>query len=155
MKRLTIVLLIACAPLMCKGQDLSMATLFKAMPDSLFPYLSKNNRLDLVDFREAGMKAEVTNLLDGRSEMTFLSSDSLSLQISNVLRLDMKLEPIAQPTDSNKVAIHVWRTYQLNDKQTERVADVYSAAWQFIRSEVERSSLLREFPLTTIPPTHN
>ncbi|MBR6998224.1 MAG: DUF3256 family protein, partial [Prevotella sp.] len=42
-----------------------MADLFKAMPDSLMPYLTKNNRLDMIDFMEANMKAEITNQLEG------------------------------------------------------------------------------------------
>ena len=47
-------------------EEPTMAALFKAMPDSLMPYLTKNNRLDMIDFMEANMKAEITNQLEGR-----------------------------------------------------------------------------------------
>ena len=34
-----------------------MSEALKSMPDSLMPYLTHNNRLDCIDFREANMKA--------------------------------------------------------------------------------------------------
>ncbi len=131
------------APAITSAQDFTMASLFKAMPDSLMPYLSHNNRLDMVDFMEAKMKAEVTNELEGTSMMTFLSSDSLSLQPSDVLRVDMKMLSTSAPADSAHVFVQVWRSYVLNEKQAERIVDVYTSAWQHVSSQVEQSSLLR------------
>jgi len=131
------------APAITSAQDFTMASLFKAMPDSLMPYLSHNNRLDMVDFMEAKMKAEVTNELEGTSMMTFLSSDSLSLQPSDVLRVDMKMLSSSAPADSAHVFVQVWRSYVLNEKQAERIVDVYTSAWQHVSSQVEQSSLLR------------
>ena len=121
----------------------SMSELFKEMPDSLFPYLTTNNRLDMIDFMEAKMKAEVTNLLEGKSEMTALTADSLSIRMSNVLRVDMTVMDVAEPVDSSTQVIRVVRTYRINENQTERIADVYSAVWRKISSVVEQSSLLR------------
>lgn len=131
------------APAITSAQDFTMASLFKAMPDSLMPYLSHNNRLDMIDFMEAKMKAEVTNELEGTSMMTFLSSDSLSLQPSDVLRVDMKMLSSSAPADSAHVFVQVWRSYVLNEKQAERIVDVYTSAWQHVSSQVEQSSLLR------------
>lgn len=127
-----------------QGNDsLEMGPLFKAMPDSLLPYLTTNNRLDMIDFMEAKMKAEVTNLLEGKSEMTALTSDSLSIRMNNVLRIDMKVVSVPEPVDSSTQVIRVVRTYQLNDKQSERVVDVYSTSWRRLSSVVEQSTLLR------------
>ena len=134
------------------SQDKTIAELFKAAPDSLFPYLSTNNRLDMIDFMEANMKAEVTNLLDGKSEMTALTSDSLSIRMNDVLRIDMKVEQVAEPVDSSLQVIRVVRTYTLNEKQTERLVDVYSVLWRRISSKVSFSSLLkRDEELHTFP----
>ena len=66
--------------------------LFKTMPDSLAPYLSVNNRLDMMDFVDAGMKAIVTNQLGGDTEMTFLSDDSLSVKMNSEFLLDLKIQ---------------------------------------------------------------
>ena len=35
---------------------------FAAMPDSVLPTLTRNNRLDMVDFVASGMKAEVSDV---------------------------------------------------------------------------------------------
>ena len=124
-------------------EGLEVGPLFKAMPDSLLPYLTTNNRLDMLDFMEVKMKAEVTKLLEGKSEMTALTSDSLSIRMSDVLRIDMKVVSVPEPVDSSTQVIRVVRTYQLNDKQSERVVDVYSTSWRRLSSVVEQSSLLR------------
>ena len=141
MKKVLLVLLTLCCTLGSHAQEKTMSELFKAMPDSLLPYLTTNNRLDMLDFLEANMKAEVTNLLDGKSEMTVLTSDSLSLRMNPVLRIDMKLISTAEPVDSSTQLIRVVRTYQLSDPCTERVTDIYSTAWRRISSITERTTL--------------
>ena len=134
---------VATSPSLERQEGASISDLFKAMPDSLLPYLTTNNRLDMLDFMEVKMKAEVTNLLEGKSEMTALTSDSLSIRMSDVLRIDMKVVSVPEPVDSSTQVIRVVRTYQLNDKQSERVIDVYSTSWRRLSSVVEQSTLLR------------
>ena len=99
MKKVLLVLFTLCFALGSHAQEKTMSELFKAMPDSLLPYLTTNNRLDMLDFMEAKMKAEVTNLLDGKSEMTALTHDSLSIRMNGVLRIDMKIVRVAEPVD--------------------------------------------------------
>ena len=36
-------------------RQITIKEVFKAMPDSLIPYLSQNNRLDFIDFMESNM----------------------------------------------------------------------------------------------------
>ena len=120
-----------------------MAALFKEMPDSLMPYLTRNNRLDMLDFMEAHMKAEVTNRFDGKSEMKALTPDSLFIAMNNLLTIDMKLVKVEEPVDSSLVTIRVRRTYTLNENQAESVVDFYSSAWRLLSSRVERSSILK------------
>ena len=124
-------------------EEPTMAALFKAMPDSLMPYLTKNNRLDMIDFMEANMKAEITNQLEGRTEMTALTADSLSLRMNETLRIDMKKVQVQTPVDSSLFVIQVWRNYQINEHQTEQIVDVYSSAWRLKESRLERSTLLK------------
>ena len=143
MKKQLFVLIALFTTLGSFAQEKTMSELFKAMPDTLLPYLSTNNRLDMIDFMEANMKAEVTNLLDGKSEMTALTHDSLSIRMNGVLRIDMKLSLVAAPVDSSTQVIRVQRTYQLNENQTERIADVYSTLWRKLSSVAEHSTLLK------------
>ncbi len=143
MKKVLLVLLTLCFSMGSRAQEKTMAELFKVMPDSLLPYLTTNNRLDMLDFMEANMKAEVTNLLDGKSEMTALAPDSLSIRMNSVLRIDMKVARVAEPVDSNTQIIRVIRTYTLNENQTERIIDVYSSVWRKLSSVIVQSSLLK------------
>ncbi len=143
MKRFLFAALLMAAPLWCSSQEIpSISHVFKEMPDSLMPYLSKNNRLDMIDFMEAKMKAVVNNLLDGKTVMTSLTADSLSIDMNGTLHIDMKIVPAVTPSDSCLYNIQVHRIYTLNENQTESVVDVYTSAWNRISSQVERSSLL-------------
>ena len=72
-----------------------MSDVLKTMPDSLCPYLSQNNRLDLVDFCEAGMKAQVTNAFDRKSELLLLTDRYASLRLSEASQVDLWLLPTA------------------------------------------------------------
>lgn len=67
---------------------------FVAMPDSLLPLLSAVNRADFIDFMESQMKAEVTNNLAGKSEMTALSADYIRVKLSEQSDWQMKLLPL-------------------------------------------------------------
>lgn len=109
----------------------SIVELFKTMPDSLMPMLTKNNRLDMVDFLDAKMKAEVSNLLDGDSEMTYMSTDSLSVRLSSALRVDLFLVDTVEPYDSCQQAICMLSTYKLSTtSEEEQVPAYYSVRWQ-------------------------
>ena len=70
---------------------LSIREVFKNMPYSLMPELSENNRLDMIDFIDSSLKAEVENRFGGKSEMLALTDDSISIRISNALRMTILL----------------------------------------------------------------
>ena len=73
---------------------------FKNMPDSVCPLLSAVNRADFIDFLESKMRAEVTNNLGGKSEMTELSADYIRVKMTPQSSWQMKLLPV---NDSTKV----------------------------------------------------
>ena len=73
------------------SDSLNVRKLFAEMPDSVIPYLTKNNRLDLIDFMDSNMKAEVTNELGGKSLMTALTDDSLSLRLNDACQIQLML----------------------------------------------------------------
>ena len=118
------------------GAQLLMSEVFKQMPDSLFPYLTANNRLDMIDFMEAKMKAEVTNALEGTSEMMFLSDDSLSIRMNASLRIDMRL------TERDSLVVEVAKTYTINGQQEEKLVQYFSASWCPLSAPVLISSSL-------------
>lgn len=117
----------------------NIADLFKVMPDSLMPYLTNNNRLDMIDFMEAKMKAEVTNLLEGKSEMTMLSDDSLCIRVSDVLQVKLML---VERDDS--VVVSMQKNYQISEHQVEKTVQYFSSTWcPLSLPEVVYSTLLK------------
>jgi hypothetical protein len=121
--------------------------LFKTMPDSLAPYLTVNNRLDMMDFVDAGMKAIVTNQLGGDTEMTFLSDDSLSVKMNSAFLLDLKL----QKRDTTTV-VCLKRTYLTQKGQYEVVSQTFTSYWRPLSKPVVESTLSkRDDELMTLP----
>ena len=53
---------------------------FAAAPDSIFPLLTTNNRLDCIDLIENNMKATVKNKLEQKAEMTTLTDSYLQIK---------------------------------------------------------------------------
>ena len=112
------------------AQKLKMSDVFRQMPDSLMPYLTTNNRLDFIDFMDSGMKAEVTNMVGGVSEMTALTSDSLSIRMSQALRVDMLLMTLPEPIDSISQVVVMAETFLVDSLYGETVCRTYSADWK-------------------------
>lgn len=67
--------------------------LFMSAPDNVLPTLTGIMRADLMDYIDAGMKAKVTNLLDGVSRLDTLGGDYLYLRPSASSTLQMALLP--------------------------------------------------------------
>ena len=65
--------------------------IYAEAPDSIFPLLTKNNRLDQIDFRENNMTAEVKNKFDDRVELLVLNDKYLKLQLSEHCVVEMRL----------------------------------------------------------------
>lgn len=123
MKRLFLSVLLA-SKMFAADAQITMADAFRSMPDSLMPYLSANNRLDMIDFIDAGMKAEVTNLLDGKSELLLLTADSASILMSEKLQVGLKL------IQKDSTVVMMRRVYTVSDSQTMTVTSYYSTLWQ-------------------------
>ena len=68
------------------------------MPDSVLALLTKVNRADCIDFREAGMEAKVTNRLGGTTELSTLTDDYALWQYTSASQVEMKLLPLTDTT---------------------------------------------------------
>ena len=108
--------------------QVSMMDVFKSMPDSLVPYLTANNRLDCLDFKEAKMKAEVQNALGGKSELVTLNTKYADLQLNAVHRMEMRLLDTTEPVDSCQQVIGIIHTYG-TDIQESKI-QFYSLRWR-------------------------
>lgn len=64
---------------------------FATAPDSIFPLLTTNNRLDCIDLIENNMKATVKNKLEQKAEMTTLTDSYLQIKPSERSVVEIKM----------------------------------------------------------------
>lgn len=95
-----------------------------------------NNRLDMIDFMDAGMKAVVANQLGGDTQMTFLSDDSLSVKMNEAFLLDLKLQKIDTAT-----VVLLKRTYFTQKGQYEVVSQSFTSYWRPLSKPIVKSTL--------------
>ena len=132
MRHLALFLCMALSLSASAGDGITLRDVFRQMPDSLMPTLTQNNRIDFLDFLDAGMKAEVKNRLGGTSVMMTLTADSLSLQVSPALRVDMLLLPLAEPIDSMNQVVVVGETFLADSVYGETAVRYFSTDWKLI-----------------------
>lgn len=132
MKRLFFSFLVTFSTLAAVATDsVTIKTLFKEMPDSVIPYLSKNNRLDLIDFMESNMKAEITNAFGGKSLMTALTNDYINIRLNAACQLDILLLSTTQTTDNQSYIIAIVRTVgNENDVIESESPQFYTVDWK-------------------------
>ena len=99
MKRKLYVLILLVTITMATSARTPMRQWFASMPDSVMPLLTKNDRLDFVDFMDCKMPAVVTNRLEGKSEMKVLTNDYLYIEYTKSSSVEMKLLPVTDTTD--------------------------------------------------------
>ena len=140
MKKILILAFLVCSQLSLQAQtdSLNIREIFKQMPDSLMPYLTQNNKLDMMDFMDAKMKAAVDNQLGGESEMTFLSDDSLCIKMSESMTLELKVL-----RNENEPVVLLKRTYQIKERQKEILTGRYFSSWRPISDISVESTLLK------------
>lgn len=110
MKNLLIILSVVLGCQTMSAQE--MKDVFSAMPDSVLPTLTRNNRLDMIDFVTSGMRAEVKDVFDETVTLDTLTADYLHLTLSDALKVEMKLLPSSVVlSDSTTKAVCMVMTY--------------------------------------------
>ena len=102
--------------------------LLKSMPDSVIPYLTENNRLDMIDFMESNMDAVVTNSLGGKSQLLKLTDQYASIKLSEASSVAMRLLDVSTPVDSLPQILCLIRTYGTDIRESS--VAFYSLAWR-------------------------
>lgn len=104
LSKVLIAILLLVAPVSVGAQDVGskpqMRDVFAAMPDSLLPAVSKNNRLDCIDFIENALEAKVRNAFDDYVALEALTPDYARFRTSAASLMELKLLPL---TDSTSV----------------------------------------------------
>lgn len=81
MKRHLLTLALALASLGAMAQ--TAADLFTSAPQNIFPLLDRNTRLDMVDYYKNGMTTPSQNQLDGRSAITEMTPESITVKMTD------------------------------------------------------------------------
>mgnify|MGYP002623715204 CR=1 FL=1 len=118
--------------LSCHAQQ-SAKDVFAKMPLSFTPYLTDNDKLDMIDFVESGLKAEVRNKLGGKSVMTQLSADSLTVVLSETRSMTLQLLPVSEPVDSCQQVVRLTNVHGREIK--EKKVEFFSVNWRKLDSE--------------------
>ncbi len=126
MRKILILIAILCVQININAQEPTSAkNLLRQMPESVIPVLTHNNVLDMLDFTGVGQKAEVTNRLNGKSEMTELSESSAAIKLSSTTRVNIHLMTRAD----NETMIYVINTTETADSLRDSEVKVYDSKW--------------------------
>lgn len=71
-----------------------MRDLWQSMPDSMIPYLTKNQRIELVDFMDMKVKADVKNQFGEETVMDTLTSNYTSVRLNASSVMQLRLMPV-------------------------------------------------------------
>lgn len=112
-------LLAATASAGAAGQTVD--SLFAAMPDSIVPVMSRDNRLDCLDFYKSGMTANVRNILGGKCSIDTMGADYLRLSPTAASDVELRL----YGADGGAEVVAVAYTYGAPARET--VVRFYSA----------------------------
>ena len=102
-----------------------MRDVFAHVPDTIFPLLTLNNRLDCIDFIENNMEARVKNKLDEHVVLENMTDNYLRIELSANSIVEMKL--FSQQKDT---FICVNRIYRGPAEDSE--VRVYDFAWNML-----------------------
>ena len=112
------------------AEDVQIRDVFRQMPDSILPTLSVNNRLDMIDFMDSHMKAEVTNLLEGKSEMTALGEDSITIRVSDALNISILLLNTTELIDDSNQVVCLVQTYGTDSLSLNSKIEFFTIQWK-------------------------
>ena len=126
-----IALLSVCS-LTALAEDFSLRKLLVEMPDSVIPYLTRNNRLDFIDFIDSGMTAKVTNSLGGSTTASVLTDDTVCIRLNDACMVSMMLLSTQLPVDSCNRVIAVVRTIGFSNAAREVEIDFYTVHWRHL-----------------------
>ena len=137
MNRIVLNMLLILVSLTTSAAD--MKDVFTVMPDSVLPTLTRNNRLDMIDFVASGMKAEVNDVFDEKSTLDTLTADYLHITLNEAVKVEMKLLPTSrQLADSADNVVCVVMTY--GKQPIESKVTLYTSKWTPLPSSLKITS---------------
>lgn len=138
MKKLIVLLTVLVLAMSASAK--SLRDMWVTMPDSLLPTLNANLRLELVELRDMGVKAEVKNLLGSDCVIDTLTTDYLQLTSSKAAFVQMKM----LPRNGKDSILCVVKTFAAPEKESN--LRFYQQDW----TELDKAQLLAEGELEDV-----
>lgn len=100
------------------AQQLTATDVFKSAPARIFPLLENNTRLDMLDYFNSNMPNNTQNRLNGKSNITALSDDAITIKLSEASSCQLALLPagnsqviavittVATPAPDSKLTVY-------------------------------------------------
>ncbi len=98
MRRFLTILALLLALLPSTGNARTIADLFAIEPGTIFPLLTRTNRLDMVDYYNSGQQVSIGNNLVGESKLLELDSAYLKVQTSPSRLVEMRMRTVGKDT---------------------------------------------------------
>ncbi len=74
--------------------QLTAKQVFAEAPQSVFPLLDHDTKLDMIDYFEGGMSTASKNAMEGKSRITAMSPEKLGIAMSEASEYELCLLPV-------------------------------------------------------------
>lgn len=98
MRRILSILVLSMVLMPSTGFSRTIADLFALEPGTIFPLLTRTNRLDMVDYYNSGQMVAINNNLTGESRLLELDSAYLKVQTSGSRVVEMLMRKAGKDT---------------------------------------------------------
>ncbi len=131
MKRIIslIVLLLSGMSVVVSAQGITAADAFVNAPMGLFPLLDRNTRLDMIDYFRSGSETASSNRLAGKSRVTQLAVDDISVELTEASSCQIALLPMGGDT-----IVALIKT--VKTPIADSSIDFYTVKWQAIDKDL-------------------
>ena len=119
---------------------------FAAAPDSVVPLLDLNTRLDMLDYYDCGSRTASTNMLEGKSRVTYRDSLTVRYELTERIKGQLSVIPMAKG-DSLIIVITTLAT-PTPDSEIE----IYTTRWQRPGKPVFSAPTMSDWITAAAPP---
>ena len=147
MKKLLFIALVTFFANISQAKDIR--EIWLSMPDSVITYLNKNKRIEMVDYIDMKVRADVKNALEGTSVMDTLTHDFLQVTLNEACTLQMR----TLPSEEGDTLFCLVKSFK--GPQTESEITIFNQGWQKIKDITPLSTSLIAKPDTMSTTTFN
>ena len=147
MKKLLFIALVTFFANISQAKDIR--EIWLSMPDSVITYLNKNKRIEMVDYIDMKVRADVKNALEGTSVMDTLTNEFMQVTLNEACTLQMR----TLPSEDGDTLFCLVKSFK--GPQTESEISIFNQDWKKIKDVTPLSASLIAKPDTMSATTFN